>query len=236
MAVHDDLFPGCDSARLYRTRSEGFELSLAESNLNDLDAAWSPGFRKLRDPALTKMFRDIRNLYFPRWDRANLWRATYGDDKLTRDSTGYCDSTARTIYFDMRSFPLMPEPGRRALMIHEICHDVGGAQHKRRWALRMEKAGVRAGRLGEVEVAEILHSEIYSYFGNGAWEDYTRQNVVDFALARTGQHPDFDGLVKRLAKFFGVRPSKLRRNFGPAIKKVFEEANYAQVTARRVAT
>jgi hypothetical protein len=57
----------------------------------------------------------------------------------------------------------MPEPGVRALLIHEVCHDVAAAGHNLTWARRMERAACHATKLDEAEVARILRCDIYSY-------------------------------------------------------------------------
>lgn len=109
------------------------------------------------------LFEEVRLLFFPRWDSRREWTATYGDAEQRRNSTGYCDSSAKTVYLDRRGLCRMPRDGIRALLIHEICHEVGAAHHNLKWAKRMEVAAVRADELNETEVAEILRSDIISY-------------------------------------------------------------------------
>ncbi|MBX2851781.1 MAG: hypothetical protein KTR15_08565 [Phycisphaeraceae bacterium] len=114
---------------------------------------------------LSELFHEIKASYFPRWDRGGRWDAEFGTDEQLRGSTGYCDSKANRVYLRRHSINGMPRPGVRALIIHEICHEVGSAYHGKGWATRMQRARDRAIQLGELEVARILESDIFSYTG-----------------------------------------------------------------------
>jgi hypothetical protein len=111
---------------------------------------------------IIETFAEIKRLYFPRWDRAGQWKVKFADGTSTRHNTGYCDSKARTIYLDVQVFEMVNE-GIRAFLIHEICHDTGGAWHRKPWAKRMKRASDRAIELGEPRVANLLLGDIYSY-------------------------------------------------------------------------
>ncbi|WP_145354132.1 hypothetical protein [Roseimaritima multifibrata] len=169
---------------------------------------------------LDEQFIDVRIHYFPQWDKRGDWTIAYGTTEQLRSNTGYCDTDANVIYLDGRAFPTMSADGQRAFIIHEICHDVGAAFHNRRWAIRMEHAARTADRLGESDVAEILRSDIYSYFGNGLSLAYNAEGISTYLDDLLAHNPDisFDGLRKRLSKFFGYRISKINRDFGPEIQ------------------
>lgn len=169
---------------------------------------------------LAKLFAEIRSVYFPRWDRRLEWIATFSADDERHNNTGYCDSVDKTIYLDERQILLMSEAGVTAFLIHEICHDVGAAFHNRRWAKRMELAATRADMLGESEVARIVRSEVFSYAGNGVRDDYGLHNVRDFAEELIALNPSMDhaAAIKRIAKYFGYTPSKVKRDFSDVIK------------------
>ena len=107
-------------------------------------------------------FDGIKRSYFPRWDVAGKWKVEFADSAQCRSSTGYCDSRAATIFLD-DSVCGMTDAGTRALLIHEICHDVAAAGHNLTWARRMECAAKRAVIHGDEKIAEILRSDIYSY-------------------------------------------------------------------------
>ncbi len=168
------------------------------------------------------IFEEIRSLYFPRWDRQRRWTAVFADAHQRRDNTGYCDTNAKTIYLDGRSVRTMSDAGVRAILIHEICHDVGAAHHNRAWATLMERTAQRAEELNESDVAKILRSDIYSYGCAGALADYDLYTVLDYAEELIGRNPsmDYDTAVRRVARYFGHSPAKVRRDFGGVVKDV----------------
>ncbi len=173
---------------------------------------------------LEDLFIEIRANYFPKWDKSHDWKIKYGNATQTRGNTGYCDSVARMIYLDIRTFPQMSDAGQCAFVIHEICHEVGAAYHNRGWAERMEQAAQRAEILNESDVARIIRSEIYSYFGNGLTLEYNSAGVCDYAqeVADRNSEITFDELIRKTAKFFGYRTSKINRDFGDEIRSMID--------------
>ena len=168
---------------------------------------------------------DVRTRYFPRWDKRREWRISFGTRSQLRDNTGYCDAKMKVVYLDRKAFSSMSVDGKRAFIIHEICHDVGAASHNRRWAIRMERAARVAGQSGEGEVADILRDEIYSYFGNGLSLEYKSSGVLDYLDELLSNNPglSLDTIRKRVARFFGYRISKIDRDFGRQIKEFVED-------------
>jgi hypothetical protein len=173
---------------------------------------------------LDDQFNDIRANYFPKWDKPCEWKIEYGTATQRRDSTGYCDSVAKTIYLDIRTVPMMSYAGQIAFIIHEICHDVAAAYHNRRWAGRMEQAAKRAEILNQHEVAKVIRSEIYSYFGNGLKYEYNLAEVCGYTKEVVDRRPEitFDELLQKNAKFFGYRRSKIERDFGDEIRSLVD--------------
>lgn len=171
---------------------------------------------------LDEQFTNVRTQYFPRWAQRGDWTIAFGStEQLRGGNTAYCDTDAKVIYLDQRTFPTMSADGQLAFIIHEICHDVGAAFHNRRWALRMERAAKDAERLDESEVAEILRSDIYSYFGNGLSLDYTVEGLSTYLNDLFAHNPEirFGALRKRVSRFFGYRISKIERDFGCEIQR-----------------
>ena len=169
---------------------------------------------------LENLYQNIRRLYFPRWDANREWTAEFGNAEQLRNNTGYCDTAAKTLYFDCRSMTSMSEEGSRAFVIHEICHDVGAAFHNRAWSVRMAQAALRAEQLGEDEVAAILRSDIELYSGVGVIEEFNRENVQEYVAELYWTHGvrEEPEAVRRVAKYFGHAPSKVRRDFGQDIQ------------------
>ena len=165
---------------------------------------------------LDTLFRRVRADYFPRWDKDCKWRALFGTDHECRLSTGYCDSKARSLFFCEPEFLRMPNAGRVALVIHEICHDVGAAGHNRRWARRMTSAAARAEALGADDVAKLLRGDVMSYCRAGVNARYDAESVEEYALELASEIPAScrrtEGHVE-IAKYFGVSTRKLTRDF-----------------------
>ena len=179
-------------------------------------------FNFLARMKIDTIFEEIRSLYFPRWDRQREWTVVFGCDQQCRRNTGFCDSAVKTIYLDEQSLRNMSDAGRRAFLIHEICHDVGAASHNRKWAKRMEGSATRADELNEPEVAEIMRSDIYSYCEAGVLEDYSLHNVLDYIEELIGINASFDyhTVLRRIARYYGHSIAKVQRDFGAVIKDV----------------
>ena len=173
---------------------------------------------------IESQFQDVRNLYFPRWDKSHEWDVVYGTLEQLRGNTGYCDTDAKTVYLDRDSMEQFALAEVRAFIIHEICHDIGTAFHKRGWASRMEIAAKRADGLGEADLAVRLRRHIFAYSGNGTLEPYDHDHVLDFAFDVCQSTPNigYDDAIKRIAKYFGYTPKKVDRDFAYVIKDVVD--------------
>jgi hypothetical protein len=76
---------------------------------------------------ITKHFRKVKALFFPRWDRQHLWRIS---THSRRTGHGYCDQERRVIEIMI----LSNEPDKRdMLLIHEVCHAVTRGSHGKEW-------------------------------------------------------------------------------------------------------
>lgn len=179
-------------------------------------------FRTPSNERLGALFLEVRQKYFPRWDKGSQWRIIFGTSAELRHATGYCDSAQKTIFLDEREFTGMILEGKKALIIHEICHDVASAGHIRSWALRMERAAHIAEAKAESGVAQILRSDIYSYFGERLSHIYNRSTVLIFCDEELASDPviEYEELRKRLSRFFGHNPTKIERDFGRLVRSM----------------
>lgn len=172
---------------------------------------------------IRKRFLEIKRLFFPRWDRHNLWRIT---TRSRRKVHGRCDSERRVIEIVIQH----ADPDKRDnLLIHEICHAVAKGGHGKVWQRRMEKAARRADELGRDVLAKLLRQEIVNYqeFAEGREEAY--QTIEDWM----NDEPDLTlAQVKRsIANLHGLLVSevgtKLRR-----FEKVYWAAKREALEAR----
>ena len=84
---------------------------------------------------LQRHFREIKHLFFPRWDRQDTWRVS---SRSRRKVHGHCDPERRVIEIVIQH----SDPDERdKLFIHEICHAVAEMSHGKKWQDRMEKVG-----------------------------------------------------------------------------------------------
>lgn len=113
-------------------------------------------------------FAEVKRIYFPRWDRQGRWTVEFGAIQQLRGSSGYCDSKAAKVFLADDVCGMM-DAAILALLIHEICHDVGAAGHGRGWARRMEIAAKQAEKVDSNNVAFFLRNDIFCYC---TWIDY----------------------------------------------------------------
>ena len=106
---------------------------------------------------IESQFRDIKHLFFPRWDHDYRWRI---GTKSRRRVLGHCDVKRQVIEIVVQH----ADPDKRdGLLIHEICHAVANRSHGRAWQCRMEMAARRADELGRDALAKLLRQEIADY-------------------------------------------------------------------------
>ena len=174
---------------------------------------------------LHRHFNEIKRLFFPRWDRQNLWRIS---TRSNRKVHGYCDVDWRVIEIVVQ-YADQDELDR--LLIHEICHAVAAGGHGKVWQSRMEKAARRADELGRTRLAEMLRQEIVEYqeAAVGVAEGY--QTVQDWLT----HNPDLTlAQVKRsLANEYGLLTSEVSTTFR-RIQKVYAAAKREALEAREM--
>ena len=105
----------------------------------------------------TEQCEFVRATFFPAWDRKRQWRFVRADD--LDGSMGRCDRDKKKI--SIRNG--ISGDDLTALLIHEIGHAVTGDGHGKRWSDRMEKAAIRAEKLGLGTVARLLREDIDGY-------------------------------------------------------------------------
>ena len=114
---------------------------------------------------LNTEFKNVRNHFFPKWDKAGLWKCRLSRDPARDVCEGYCDDRKKVIYFNGR----VKEKDLRLLLIHEICHAVMGAPsalHAAGWQRRMLQAAATAERFDEQTLAESLRAQVAAYQEN----------------------------------------------------------------------
>src|SRR5262249_25280722 len=107
--------------------------------------------------SVRKHFLQIKQLFFPRWDRQGRWRVS---TRSKRRVHGHCDLERRVIEIVVQH---SDHDERDRLIIHEVCHAVAEMNHGKKWQDRMEKAAKKADALGRQRLAQLLREEIVGY-------------------------------------------------------------------------
>lgn len=170
-----------------------------------------------------QQFQQIKRLFFPCWDRQNVWRIS---TRSRRNVHGYCDVKRRVIEIVVQH---ADQDYQDKLMIHEICHAVAAGGHGKVWQRRMEKAVTKADQLGRTRLAELLRQEIVDYQEVAVGVAQAYQTVEDWIAHK----PDLMLVQVKwsLADEYGLLMSEVGMTF-KRIKKVYEAARREALEAR----
>ena len=168
-------------------------------------------------------FREIKHLFFPRWDRDHLWRIS---PKSRRRVHGHCDDERQVIEIVVQH----ADPDKRdGLLIHEICHAVANGNHGKAWQRRMEKAARRADDLGRDRLAQWLRQEIADYQDAAEVTGEAYQTVQEWLA----HQPDltFAQVKRSLADLYGLLVTEVATTF-KRIEKVYRAAKQDALEGR----
>jgi uncharacterized membrane-anchored protein YjiN (DUF445 family) len=174
---------------------------------------------------LQRHFQEIKKVFFPRWDRQDLWRVS---SRSRRKVHGHCDPDLKVIEIVIQH----SDPDERdKLIVHEICHAVAEMSHGKKWQDRMEKAARKADELGRGRLASLLREEIIGYQQSGSELEHAYNQIRD-AL---NENPDltFRQIARWLADQYGLLVSEVATSFRRA-KKVFQEAKREALEEREM--
>lgn len=172
---------------------------------------------------MKKHFLEIKQLFFPRWDRANLWRVS---TRSKRKVLGYCDRERRVIEIVAQH---ADRDERDWLLIHEICHAVADGGHGKVWQKRMDNAAQRAHELGRHRLAELLRQEIVCYRTATEGVEQAYQTIQEWMTCE----PDLtlSQVQRSLADQYGLLVSEVEKTFR-RFEKVFRKAKQEAQEAR----
>jgi hypothetical protein len=152
------------------------------------------------------LFSDIRAKLFPQWDRQKLWRC-----KVTAllPMDGMCNWKHKVILIARASLPLVE---MEALIIHEICHS-SAAGHGNRWSRRMLQAGRRAERIGRIDLAKVILSEVSSHEGGlKIWAPQVYEWIAQ-AVLESGGTVSLPAALQWVAKDLGIPWREVLRRY-----------------------
>lgn len=165
-------------------------------------------------------FREVKRLYFPRWDRADRWRIRC-DGRLR--GCGLCDTkkllvTVQVVHADRTQLLL--------LLIHEIAHAAANCGHGKTWQRRMLVAADRADALGERALAAALREEVAGYVSAAECGSGTAAHAygtIADAVADCSAAVPFAGLIGNIARDFGMSGRAFVKAY-PRARKVYDKA------------
>lgn len=167
-------------------------------------------------------FDRVREIFFPRWDRARRWRCRRMGVEQRIHGDGLCVPSRRAIYIHHR---VRRSGGAQltGVIIHEICHAIEPrSSHGKSWRERMSRAAGRAEALGENDLARWLREEVHRYLTPpgrlrvGA----TYGEIRDF-VAESGKVPSFRKLVEEFSRSRGMKPGEFLRRY-PRARAVYD--------------
>ena len=162
-----------------------------------------------------KHFQEVKRLFFPRWDRQDLWRVSTTSRWKVH---GRCDPDRQVIEIVVQH---TDTDVRDKLIIHEICHAVADMSHAKKWFDRMEKAAKTADALGRNRLARIIREEIVAYQQVPTSLEIVYNQIRDALI--DCPEATFMQIKRWLANEYGLLPSEVCKKFKRA-EKVFQEA------------
>lgn len=179
-------------------------------------------------------FNWIRQNFFPRWDRKELWHVTSERPKDYLVDMDLCDWEEKRIHICSDS----SGDELRVILIHEITHAVvpHSTMHGHKWQKRMIKASLRAKQLGEHRLAKMIKLDVEAY--------NTNPETVTASLIYSGikdiliDIPDktFEQVKEMLCIRYPMKLQDFDKRYKIARRKFKEEQEWASVYAMQKST
>ena len=170
---------------------------------------------------LEQEYQNIRKLFFPRWDREGLWKASSNppeDGKGCFSLAGYCDPDNKIIHV------MTDSEGYSLTLVHEICHAVTTQSHEKKWFQCMMKANVVADQLGNNQLATEIREDADMFAEDSRKKaDDIESRFYDAAFESPDL--DFESILRGVASSdYGITSEELLRRWPTAPRRGFDEA------------
>ncbi len=175
-------------------------------------------------PQLDQMFDDIRSAYFPDWDPERSWSVEACPEGMVggRDELSCCDPEAR-VFRVHDAYASWGGHVLRRMLIHTICHAVGGPEHDDAWRRPIIEAAERASHLGDALLASSLLENSWPQHSVSD-EELMRLQIV--ALVASNPDASFADVMAMVADLIQEDPVDLAASF-PMSAVCFETAKAA---------
>jgi len=105
------------------------------------------------------LFAEVKETFFPDWDPTNLWKVQL-KSQLSDWYLGnaYVNRTTKTIEID-ELFTPQDDDLMRCLLLHQLCHVIGGDEHGRKWAASFLQVARLADLRGQKSLADLIWAD-----------------------------------------------------------------------------
>jgi len=162
------------------------------------------------------LFQNIRNDFFPRWDKDNIWRLNF-DPYLP--AIARCMNKEKVIIFQS-----IREPNEEfdQLLIHEIAHAVTNDRHGKKWQNRFLNAAKKAESLGRKSLAKSIREEVklYQAMAQPMNAKMIYEAIQDTVWESEGK-ASYDTVIAHV--IVGLYPDEIERRYKKC-RRVYDEA------------
>jgi hypothetical protein len=170
------------------------------------------------------LYQKIRRDYFPRWDLKGEWRFHV---QKNLPSLGKADPERKAIRVRPETY-FSPA----YLLVHEIAHAVTNGSHAVLWRRRMDQAAVRAAKLGEKDLADVIRHEQENYRTSPLIDcHWIYGQIEDWTAEQPGK--TFKEIMEAICWDYGMTQREFLRFF-PRARKVWEKAHADAVEYQRL--
>ena len=168
---------------------------------------------------LEREFITIKKLFFPRWDRDNLWGVSgslgTGSGHICPD--GHCSIENRTLHV------LTGEEDHERMLVHLICHAVTENNHRTHWQERMKKVEIHARQSSMIRLADALNVDMERYKST---QDITAELVENKSYETALELPESTPEIwlEVVSSCYEMTGTELTRKFPAAPSRGFRRA------------
>ena len=169
--------------------------------------------------SLEREFISIKKLFFPRWDKENLWGVSgslgTGSGHICPD--GHCGFENRTIHV------LTTEEDHQWMLVHLICHAVTENNHRVHWQERMKSAELQARQSSMIRLADALKEDFKRYLNLG---EVTAKEVERKSFETAIELPESSPEIwlEVVSSSYEMTGTELTRKFPAAPSRGFRKA------------
>jgi hypothetical protein len=107
---------------------------------------------------LQRAFRDVRRIFFPRWDPKGQWAVKKVRHlPISAPVIACTNHSLKTIFINYLS---NNKNNLYSILIHEICHAITSGQHNKRWEKRMMRSADKARKISNMQLSKMIFKDL----------------------------------------------------------------------------